>query len=106
MEPTQSQPPLGGDDTSIVFRVRPPRERYVIPTRVLDVREEFSRYYEATGEGALQKFEKVKGQSLGWYVQFEGSFEALYLGTTRPKLSPGDRVKITIEKTERTPPCQ
>lgn len=37
-------------------------------------------------------------KSCGWFVSFEHSHEALYLGDEKPTLEPGDRVKITFER--------
>jgi hypothetical protein len=37
-------------------------------------------------------------KSCGWFVNFEHSHEALYLGEEKPALEPGDRVKITFER--------
>jgi hypothetical protein len=37
-------------------------------------------------------------RSLGWFVNFEHSHEALFLGHEKPSLVPGDKVKITFER--------
>lgn len=37
-------------------------------------------------------------RSCGWYVNFEHSHEALYLGAEKPVLEVGDKVKITFER--------
>jgi hypothetical protein len=37
-------------------------------------------------------------KSIGWFVNFEHSHEALFLGNEKPVLSAGDRVKITFER--------
>ena len=50
--------------------------RYVIYTKVNKVFEE-------------------KGQ---WYVHFEGSWESLGFGWTKPPFDAGDRIKITFER--------
>ena len=34
----------------------------------------------------------------GWFVNFEHSHEALFMGHERPSLEPGDQVKITFER--------
>lgn len=34
----------------------------------------------------------------GWYVRFEGSQERMKMGTEKPVLEQGDKVRITIEK--------
>ena len=37
-------------------------------------------------------------RSIGWYVNFEHSHEALFLGHEKPSLEAGDRIKITFER--------
>lgn len=36
-------------------------------------------------------------EPLGWYVCFEGSWERIYLGDTKPVLVKGQKVEITIK---------
>ncbi len=37
-------------------------------------------------------------QPLGWYVVYEGSYEAMYVGEDEPRgMKPGQRVRVTIE---------
>lgn len=62
----------------------------------MDVREEFDTFYEPTAEGA--KLSKGKGRSRGWFVQFEGSYESIHFGPTRPHITIGDLWRITFEK--------
>lgn len=38
--------------------------------------------------------------SMGWYVRFDGSWEALYVGQTKPDWHPGQFMTITISPTE------
>ncbi len=68
---------------------------YTIPNvRVVEVREYFTERHRA-GFGKDATFVKV---SLGWFIQIEGSHEALYLGREKPLIETGDRVSITIRK--------
>lgn len=68
-------------------------EKFIIKTIVSSVEERFRNVY-VDGFGDNAKYNKV---SLGWYVHFMGSYEALYLGLEEPKLQKGDTVRITIE---------
>jgi len=37
-------------------------------------------------------------EDVGWFVQFEGSYEALFMGREKPlDLAPGTKVKILIQ---------
>lgn len=69
--------------------------RYAINTKVVRVEERFTTEY-VSGSGV----DVVNRQrSLGWFVQFEGSYEMLFLGHEKPDgLATGDAVKITVEK--------
>lgn len=68
--------------------------RYRIPTTVQILEERFkNQWVSGQGDGAI--FESV---SLGWYIQFTGSYEGLYLGLKKPAFEVGDAVNIIIEK--------
>jgi hypothetical protein len=69
--------------------------RYVVKTKVICVEERFKTVY-VSGSGA----NVVNRQnSLGWFVQFEGSYEMLFVGHEEPVgLKKGDAVRITVEK--------
>lgn len=69
--------------------------RYAVWTKVVRVEERFKTEY-VSGSGA----DVVNRQrSLGWFVQFLGSYEMLFLGLEKPDgLETGDTVKITVEK--------
>jgi hypothetical protein len=68
---------------------------YTIPNvRVIDCREYFTERHQS-GQGPSAVFVKV---SLGWFVQLEGSHEALYLGRERPEIVSGDRVTVKLIK--------
>jgi len=67
---------------------------YSLSTTVLSVEEGFKTHH-ISGSGPDAVFEK---ESLGWFVHFEGSYEAIYLGDSRPNFNPGDKVKVTFEK--------
>lgn len=70
------------------------RTRWVINSKVTDIREESSREY-VKGIGNEAIFKEV---SKGWFLYLEGSHEALHVGMEKPELEKGDRVKITLEK--------
>lgn len=65
-----------------------------IETRVKRVWEQIEKVY-VNGTGNSAVFESV---SRGWFVAFQGSYEALFFGEERPEFQPGDRIKITFEK--------
>ncbi len=74
--------------------------RYKIPTTVQILEERFrNRWVEGHGHGAI-----FESESLGWYVQFTGSYEGLYLG--KPPFEVGDAVNIIIEKAQDAKPSQ
>lgn len=53
---------------------------------------------EVVGVGFTGGNVQFARKSCGWFVNFEHSHEALYLGEEKPLLEPGDRVKITFER--------
>lgn len=82
---------------------------YVVYTKVTYVAERFDERYtniaEAKTEGQVEKERRSKG----WFVQFEGSHEAIHLGNEKPTFEVGDTIRITFEKVtltkvERCPP--
>ncbi len=70
--------------------------RYIIRTQVTEVREVFIRKY-ISGHGPSATFEQ---QSRGWFVYFQGSYEALCVGPEMPDLKEGDPIIISIEKAD------
>jgi hypothetical protein len=38
-------------------------------------------------------------KDIGWFVQFDGSWEALYFGQDMPDFKEGDEVRITFTRT-------
>lgn len=67
---------------------------YTIRTKVSRVWEHFQdQYLRGVGKDAV--FTKV---FMGWYVAFEGSYEALFFGKEQPDLKVGDKVEIKFEK--------
>lgn len=72
----------------------PLKTNYAIPGIVSDVHEEFGSKYIG-GAGKDCAFERY---SLGWYVTFSGSHEALFFGYDKPDFNPGDKVKITFAR--------
>lgn len=71
---------------------------YVIMTTVVDIREIFVQRH-VSGAGPDTVFES---RSLGWFLFLDGSNEGLHLGSSRPSLKVGDRVKISLEPTGHT----
>lgn len=70
--------------------------RYTIYTYVDDVFEHTKDKY-ISGVAKEAKFETT---TQGWYMTLQGSRESLFLGTEKPILQAGDRVKITFEKVQ------
>lgn len=68
--------------------------RYTTYSRVLAV-EERSRREWISGVGDKATFRDV---STGFFVLFEGSYEAIHLGFEPPAFAVGDKVKISFEK--------
>jgi hypothetical protein len=76
--------------------------RYKIPTTVQIVEERFrNRWVEGGGDGAI-----FESESLGWYIQFTGSWEGIYLGKDKPPFVVGDAVNIIIEKAQDALPSK
>jgi len=40
----------------------------------------------------------VVTEDRGWFIRFNGSYEALHVGTEKPEMGVGDRIKLTVEK--------
>lgn len=68
--------------------------KFCIYTTVAEVEERFRTVWKQ-GIGSEAVFAKV---SQGWFVHLHGSYEALFIGHTKPGLSPGMRIRITIER--------
>lgn len=67
---------------------------YRVVTQVVEVKEHFQKVWvSGFGEGAI--FEE---KSLGWFIWFKGSYEALYLGDKEPPFKSGDTVSIILRK--------
>lgn len=66
----------------------------VVYTTVKDVHEHFKSIY-VKGIGGDAEFDL---RHEGWFVQFDGSNESIYFGDECPKLSIGDKIKITFER--------
>jgi hypothetical protein len=63
---------------------------YVIYAKVQKLEEKFDMLFnQSTGK-------TENGASLGWYVQFEGSTESIYLSHDKPVWAVGDTVKISF----------
>lgn len=74
--------------------------RYIVFTKVVKVEEKFEKTH-VSGFGADTKFIE---RSKGWFIYLRGSYEALYLGTTKPDFVHGDEIKITFEKAPHAQP--
>ena len=68
---------------------------YIINARIFAVSEKFREVNHRKDENGKHAFDHV---SKGWFIQFEGSNEALRFGDTKPDWIEGDEVKITFEK--------
>lgn len=83
---------------------------YTIYAKVVSIREEFEpireidRQKEAAGIGG--ELLKSKGRSLGWFVVFEGSREAIHMGYEKPDIEAGDEFKITFKKVNHAKPSE
>jgi hypothetical protein len=65
-----------------------------ITVRVVEVFEKFQqRHISGTGKDWV-----CENVSIGWFVLYEGSYEALYVGAEKPSLAPGDTICITFRK--------
>ena len=65
---------------------------YVIHAKVQKLEEKFDMLFnQSTGK-------TENGESLGWYVQFEGSTESIYLSHDKPNWAVGNEVKISFER--------
>lgn len=42
---------------------------------------------------------KIENHDGGWWVHLEGSWESLYIGPEVPPFREGDRIKLSIERT-------
>lgn len=69
---------------------------YKVITQVVEVKEHFRQQW-VRGHGKDAEFIAV---SLGWFVWFKGSFEALYLGDREPPFKSGDTVSIILRKVD------
>lgn len=70
------------------------KTNYTVMTRVVRVFKRIEKVW-VSGKGQDAKFREI---DKGWYVAFEGSYEALHFGYEDPGFKESDRVKITFEK--------
>lgn len=68
------------------------RLNYTIQSRVVRVFEHIEKQH-VNGIGKDATFSEV---SRGWFIAFEGSYEALFFDDTKPDFEEGDLVKITF----------
>lgn len=71
-----------------------PATVYIIKTRVCNIEHRSERLH-VSGFGGDATFRTVP---IGWFVHFEGSWEAIYLGQEKPDLQSGDAITIKISK--------
>ena len=82
----------GGNEPELVDVLR-------IPTRVKSIREEFR---ETSGHKLEDGTFPIYRTSLGWFVNFEGSWESLYAGAFKPgSINEGDVVWIVVQKEKK-----
>lgn len=67
---------------------------WLLKTKVKSCSERTVNHLKGFGKEAV--LDRV--ESLGWYVHFEGSWEAVFLGFDKPDLDAGDEVEIVIRK--------
>jgi hypothetical protein len=76
---------------------------------MLDMEEKVIKFYskvkELSSRSKLVRSYKIgddvecEMQDMGWYMLLEGSWEALYVGTTQPEgLTVGDEVEVVIRR--------
>lgn len=77
-----------------------------IPTRVKALQEEFkitTGFPTEPATNAPAKNYPTFKQSLGWFIQFEGSLEKIFIGAVKPdNLDVGDSVYWAIQKPRKT----
>lgn len=68
--------------------------KYVVYTNVVRIEERKARDYVKGFGGNAEFLER----SLGWFMFLAGSYEAIYIGPTKPDFKFNDRIKITFER--------
>lgn len=101
MDKPPEKPELNLPSNEVVTKI-PIKINYIIYSKVASVREEFAPIREIGNEQG--ELVKVKGPSLGWFVAFEGSREALHFGYEKPPIEVGEEFKITFEKVHHAKP--
>lgn len=72
--------------------------RYSFIVRVRDIKLETSKRNWRKSESGPECDE----EPIGYFLALEGSHESIFLGTEKPTISSGARVKITIEEVDDT----
>ena len=67
---------------------------YIIKTRVCNVEHRSQRLHV----GGFGQDAVFRTEAIGWFVHFEGSWEAIFLGKEKPSLVSGDHIEIKIQK--------
>lgn len=88
----------GGEMESVEEPLRIVYTVYSTVKRVEEVFQTCTSYKNEKGE-----YETIK-ESLGWFVNFDGSWESICFGGDRPQFNKGDKIKITFERIEDDQP--
>lgn len=68
-------------------------EQIVFRARVVSVVEKKRKVWaRGTGEDAI-----FAEHSMGWFINLEGSFESIYVGSDMPQARPGDMATVTMK---------
>jgi len=73
---------------------QPLRLSYTIITKVKTV--ELRKRHIKSWKNEQTNVVESKYEDIGWFVQFEGSWEGLFFGMDKPDFTTGDEVKITF----------
>jgi hypothetical protein len=79
-------------DTPVRYAISP--VRYVVYVKVMSVT---LRERLVSARMVNEEVQEIR-ESLGWFVHFDGSREALFFGHERPDFYQGNTVRITFER--------
>lgn len=71
----------------------PLKHRIVFHAPIVSLEEKTDQMY-VSGVGKDAVFKPIPG---GWFMQLEGSYEALFIGMEKPKVCVGDIVTVIFE---------
>jgi hypothetical protein len=72
---------------------RTPDTAYIIHTRVVKLERHFRTWFTGVGDTAIRHDDPI-----GWFIQFAGSSESIFLGNDMPTWKVGDPVTIRMER--------